>query len=211
MPGLTASYTGFVNGDTRTSRTTAATLSTAATSSSSVAGGPYDIAVGGAVNSNYDITFVDGALTVNSATLTVTANNKIKNFGQPDPTFTVSYSGFVNGENAGVLTSLPVVTCAGCAGTATVMGYHTLTPSGGSADNYSLVDVAGLFTVDTFNGLPPILSLPSPVIGAISDPAGNAAPSDSVIPYTPGNQGNKPLVYMDSSLDKQLKGSTLIP
>ena len=50
LPTLTASYTGFVNGDTSASLTTQPTLSTTATASSHVAGSPYAITASGAVD-----------------------------------------------------------------------------------------------------------------------------------------------------------------
>ena len=42
-------------------------------------------------------------LTVNQAPLTITANNKTKAYGAPLPILDASYSGFVNGEGASVL------------------------------------------------------------------------------------------------------------
>ena len=55
LPTLTASYTGFVNGDTSASLTTQPTLSTTATASSHVRQ-PYAITASGAVDSDYTIT-----------------------------------------------------------------------------------------------------------------------------------------------------------
>src|SRR5207245_1410706 len=43
------------------------------------------------------------AQTVNPAPLTVTADNKTKVYGQANPAFTASYSGFVNGDTASSL------------------------------------------------------------------------------------------------------------
>ncbi len=60
LPTLTASYTGFVNGDTSASLTTQPTLSTTATAASHVAGSPYSITASGAVDSDYSISYVAG-------------------------------------------------------------------------------------------------------------------------------------------------------
>ena len=49
LPTLTASYSGFVNGDTSASLTTLPTLTTTATASSHVSGNPYTITASGAV------------------------------------------------------------------------------------------------------------------------------------------------------------------
>ena len=62
LPTLTATYTGFVNGDTAASLDTPATLSTTATVTSPV--GTYPITVTGAADLNYTITFVNGTMTV---------------------------------------------------------------------------------------------------------------------------------------------------
>ena len=62
LPALTASFSGFVNGDTPSSLTTQPTLSTTATASSPV--GSYVINAGGAVDPNYNVSYVPGTLTV---------------------------------------------------------------------------------------------------------------------------------------------------
>jgi hypothetical protein len=64
-PVLTATYAGFVNGDTEASLTSPPNLSTTADVNSGV--GDYPITVSGAVTANYNITYVDGVLTVESA------------------------------------------------------------------------------------------------------------------------------------------------
>ena len=58
MPVVTASYSGFVNGDTATSLTTKPACSTTAKSSSPV--GSYATSCSGAVDANYNITYVAG-------------------------------------------------------------------------------------------------------------------------------------------------------
>jgi hypothetical protein len=62
LPTLTASYVGFVNGDTAASLTTPPTLSTTAAAGSPV--GSYPITVTGAVGADYEISYVPGKLTV---------------------------------------------------------------------------------------------------------------------------------------------------
>lgn len=59
---LTASYSGFVNGDDPSRLDTPVSLSTTATAGS--AAGTYPIVSSGAADANYTITFVNGALTV---------------------------------------------------------------------------------------------------------------------------------------------------
>lgn len=62
VPELTVTYSGFVNNDTEASLTTPPSVTTTATSASPV--GSYPITVSGAVSSNYEITYVNGTLTV---------------------------------------------------------------------------------------------------------------------------------------------------
>ena len=74
VPPLSVSYAGLVNGDTAATFAQAPnigpTSSTTATSGSDVAGGPYTITVGGAVDPDYSIGFASGSLTVTPATAT---------------------------------------------------------------------------------------------------------------------------------------------
>jgi probable HAF family extracellular repeat protein len=62
VPALTASYSGFVNGDSPASLTTQPVLTTTATSGSPP--GTYPITVSGAQDPDYTITYVNGVLTV---------------------------------------------------------------------------------------------------------------------------------------------------
>ncbi len=63
------------------------------------------ITASGAVDSDYSISYVAGALTVTPAALTITANNQTKVYGAALPTLTASYSGFVNGDTSASLTT----------------------------------------------------------------------------------------------------------
>ncbi|HEY5110760.1 MAG TPA: MBG domain-containing protein [Acidimicrobiales bacterium] len=111
-PGaISASYSGLVNGDLAPS--TLPTCSTVATASSSV--GSYATTCSGAADPNYTISYVKGADLVTPATLTVTANDAARVYDMANPTFTATYSGFVNGD-----TSSSVAGTANCSTTATV-------------------------------------------------------------------------------------------
>src|SRR5207245_8905652 len=84
-------------------------LSTAATASSSVAGSPYAITIsqGSLSAANYTFSFVNGTLSVTPATLTVSADNQSRAYGATNPPLTATYSGFVNNEDASVLSGSP--------------------------------------------------------------------------------------------------------
>src|SRR5207244_2224186 len=107
LPALTASYSGFVNGDTVSDLDTPVSLSTTATAASAV--GTYPIVASGASDANYTVSFVPGTLTVTPAALTVTADNKSKVYGAGLPALTASYSdrmSVVSGESLNTPLSL---------------------------------------------------------------------------------------------------------
>ncbi len=143
VPALSVSYSGFVNGDAASNLTTAPTVTTTATAASPA--GTYPITPSGAAAANYSITYTAGTMTVGKATLTVTAINQTMPLGGPLPVFTVSYSGFVNGDAASSLTTQPIATTTATASSAA--GTYPITPSGGSANNYSFTYVDGTLTI----------------------------------------------------------------
>lgn len=143
LPGFTATYSGFVNGDTAASLSTQVGFSTSATSSSAV--GNYSIVPSGAASANYDITYVNGTLGVTPASITITADAKSKIYGASLPTLTASYSGFVLGEGVGDLT-----TAASLSTTATAssdVGNYPITASGAVSSNYTFSYSAGVLSV----------------------------------------------------------------
>ena len=104
VPSLSVNYSGFINGDTPTSLTVAPSVSTTGTSLSHA--GSYQITVGGAVDTNYNIVYVPGKLTINPAPLVITANNAAKLYGQTGtlPSTAFVASGLLNGDTiAGVM------------------------------------------------------------------------------------------------------------
>ena len=95
---------------------------------------------------NYDITCPTGTFTINKAALTVTANSENITYGDDKPTFSVSYSGFVNNETQSVLEGSVVFACDyvryGNAGS------YSITPSGLKSDNYEITFNNGTLTVN---------------------------------------------------------------
>lgn len=71
-PVLTLGYTGFVNGDDNTKLTSQAIATTTATAASPV--GSYPITVAGALGTNYNISYVNGTLTIIAAPAPVIAS-----------------------------------------------------------------------------------------------------------------------------------------
>ncbi len=147
VPTITAAYSGFVNGDSSSSLTTKPTCSTVATSASPVLGSPYATSCGGAVDPNYAISYFGGSVTVNTATLTITAGSPTMTYGGSVPAITAAYAGFKNGDTASSLSTAP--TCSTTATSAsTVAGSPYQTFCSGAADsNYTIGYVTGALTV----------------------------------------------------------------
>lgn len=145
VPGssLTVSYSGFVNGDGPGSMTVPPIVTNSATAGAPAGG--YTLTPSGAVNPNYTIVYVNGNYTISPAILNVTADNKSMSLGGPLPALTVSYTGFVNGDNESDLTIKPTATTTATA--ASPVGVYTITPSGGSSSNYTFSYISGTLTV----------------------------------------------------------------
>ena len=110
-------------------------------------------------------------LTVNKATLTITASNTTNTYGTAPAAPTPIYAGFVNGENSSVLTAQP--TCSTTVTATTNVGTPTGTGtcSGAVDANYTITYVAGNATINpatltvtasagtmTYGGTPPTVT-----------------------------------------------------
>jgi len=111
-PPLTATFTGFVAGETMATSgvTGAPALATAATTASEVNSYPITVVPGNLAAANYSFVFVPGTLAVTKAPLTITADAKTRPYNTINPPLTSTISGFVNGETASVVTGSPVLT-----------------------------------------------------------------------------------------------------
>jgi hypothetical protein len=159
LPAFSASFSGLVNNDSGASL---GTLKFTTTATASSPFGSYLITPSGLTSSNYTITYAAGTLTVSTATLTVTAVSTAKVFGDPLPVFSVTYAGFVLGENPSVLGGTLVFSTAATA--ASPMGSYPVTPGGLTSTNYAIGFVAGTLTVT--KATPVFSNLSSPTIVA---------------------------------------------
>jgi hypothetical protein len=104
--------------------------------------GSYDVVVTGKRNYTGTIT---KTLTITKAQLTVTPDDKTYNVGD-NIELTVSYDGFVDGDDEDVLTTEPTASY----GTADVTkpGSYEITASGGVAQNYDFIYGTGTLTIN---------------------------------------------------------------
>jgi gliding motility-associated-like protein len=105
--------------------------------------------------SNYIITYGAGNMIVLKAPLTIKADDKSKVVGNPNPAFTLTYSGFVNNETAAQLISQPVLSSP--AVTSTPIGIYPIIISGAASLNYAITYVPGTLTI-----LPVVQTLVAP-------------------------------------------------
>ena len=103
VPGFSASYAGFVNGDTVAVLTSPVVLTTTATAGSPA--GLYPITASGAAGSNYTIVFVGGTLTIaRASTIGLVSSSKNPSLPGDGVTFTFALSAVAPG--AGTPTGL---------------------------------------------------------------------------------------------------------
>lgn len=93
---------------------------------------------------------------IRKAPLTVTAQNKTIAFGEAPTNSGVTYAGFVNGENASVLSGALVYDYGGYKANMSA-GAYAITPSGLASGNYAIAYKAGTLTVK-----PQVMPEPNP-------------------------------------------------
>jgi uncharacterized repeat protein (TIGR02543 family) len=143
-PTLTGSLVGLQNGDDIT-----ASYATSADAASPV--GPYPITVALADPNgrlvNYSVTTNNGTLTISAATLTVIADNQTRGYGAANPILTATISGFVNDENASIVTGSAAVSTL--ADEASTVGSYPIAAALGtlSTANYAFSFAAGFLEI----------------------------------------------------------------
>jgi len=145
LPVLTASYTGFVNGDGPTSLARRPTMTTTSSAASPVLPGGYAIIASDASDPNYAISYQPGTLLITPAPLTITANNASMFQGAAFPPLSVSYSGLVNGDSPASLNTPPTVTTP--ATPLSPAGNYPIVAGGASSPNYAINYGSGVLVV----------------------------------------------------------------
>ena len=174
--GTEFTTSGLVNSDT-VSGVTLTSGGSAATAT--VSGSPYAIAASAASGTglgNYSITYVNGTLNVTPASLTVTVTNATKVYGQANPAFSDTLTGFVNAENASVVSGSASLTTTATAGSS--VGSYTITAAQGglSAPNYTFAFANGTLTIT------PVVA-PTPPPSLVPTPPASIPPL-SLVPVT---------------------------
>ena len=155
-PLLTITYEGFRYSDNVDSLTTQPLASTTASSASNA--GSYAVTLTEGSDNNYIINNTEATLSIEKAVLNVTADNKSRIYGKVNPEFTVSYSGFSNGDGVDDLDTMPIVSTS--ADLESDAGKYNITVEGGSDNNYNFeytngtLDIVKADQVLTFETIP---------------------------------------------------------
>ena len=155
-PVFTVSYSDFVNGEGPGNLGGTLAVECAADTNSPV--GEYAIVATGLSSTNYLISYTNGTLTVNPATLTVTAEDKTRMYAFTNPVLTASFSGFVNDEDTNVLNGSPALSTSANPGSPVGDYPITITQGTLSNANYGFLFIGGTLKVTL---------APAPVITSI--------------------------------------------
>ncbi|NVK52800.1 MAG: gliding motility-associated C-terminal domain-containing protein, partial [Flavobacteriaceae bacterium] len=111
--------------------------------------GTVAITLTGGSDNNYTINNNNGTLTINKATLTATADDKSRIYGEANPTFTITYSGFKGTDSVNDLDTEPIASSTATANSDA--GTYDITLTGSSDNNYTIVEVKGALTVSSIS------------------------------------------------------------
>ncbi len=140
-PIFTGTISGLRNGDSA-SVISGLVFGSVATTASNV--GTYAITGSGASATNYDFAYAPGTLTITKALLTISADNKTREYGLTNPALTSSITGLRNGDTAAVVSGLQLATSATSASN---VGAYAIGVSGGSALNYDFAYTPGTLAI----------------------------------------------------------------
>jgi hypothetical protein len=150
----------FAAGATSTNSTIPVTYTSSNTSVATIIGSNIHIVGAGTTNITasqagsagfFPAADVTRTLTVNKAALTIRVRDTSRVEGQPNPPFTITYSGFVLGETVSNLLSPAVATTTAI--DISSPGNYPITLSGAASNNYNITYVHGRLTVFPLAGV----------------------------------------------------------
>jgi len=201
-PALTISYSGFVNSDGTSDLDDLPVASTATTSTSDA--GTYPIVLTDVTDNNYEVTTVDGTITINKAVLVITAENKTKIYGQVNPELSLSYTGFVNSDDIAVLDLKP--SAGTSADKSSDAGSYAISVSGGSDNNYTFTYHNGILEINKADQVITFEEIPSGL--RTTQEHELVATSTSGLPVT-FNSSDERIASVDGSMLKINKEGTV--
>ncbi len=100
---------------------------------------------GAFVNENFEVTYGLGQIEILKAPLTGQIKDTTREFGDPNPAFTITYYGLAYNDSSKDITTPPVATTNATINTN--VGTYTITIAGGSSNNYSFAYLPGTLTI----------------------------------------------------------------
>ena len=162
-PAFSMTYTGLKNGETIPKWTVEPVYQTQAIQTSSV--GAYPIYLESCEPKNYYLTSITkGTLTVSAKDLIIKANDASRPYGDDNPEFGFTCSGFVNGDDEQELSKLPTIQTN--ATKQSGVGNYDIIPFGAGARNYAISYQNGTLTVTKR----PLTAKPTPISRYYGDP-----------------------------------------
>jgi mucin-19 len=134
-PDFTLSYKGFVNEENQEVLAVKPGATTTADVLSNT--GTYDIVPAAGQDENYSFVYETGSMHILKSTLSITAVNKIRGYGEANPELTYSFTGFKNADDVTVIDVLPVLETPAVATTS--VGRVPVALTGGSDNNYDFL------------------------------------------------------------------------
>jgi hypothetical protein len=177
------------NGDTLSTATltSTATSTTPAGLSAPLTPNSQTFSVGTA--GNYNITYVDGTLTISQRPISVTANNQSRTYGDANPTtgaVTITSGSTANGDTLSTATLTSTATSTTPAGLSAPLTPNSQTFSVGTAGNYNITYVDGTLTISqrpisvTANNQSRTYGDANPTTGAVTITSGSTANGDAL-------------------------------
>ncbi|MEM6643137.1 MAG: MBG domain-containing protein [Bacteroidota bacterium] len=142
-PDLSVQYSGFVNSDGEADLSATITVTTDVMATSSI--GTYPIRVSGSLDDNYEITYFDGIITIEKASLSATANDQTIMFGDAMPSLDGTIAGLRNNDSISASYS---TTASSTSDVGTYPITITLNDPDSRLGNYSTTLTDGTFTIN---------------------------------------------------------------
>jgi hypothetical protein len=94
---------------------------------------------------NYSLSLVNSTLTINATPLGIAADNATRQYGLPNPVFSASFTGLVNGEDTNALSG--TLTLTSTTDPTTDVGTYAIVPAGVGSTNYVISFTNGTLTI----------------------------------------------------------------
>lgn len=176
----------------------------------------YPISQGTLDNPCYNITYIPGELSITPRALSITAENKVKMYGEDDPELTAIFEGFVFGEDQTALDGTLSITRE----PGEELGFYPITLGGVASSNYAIELVPGEFVISLESFVSP--EKRDYIIGSGTDLQFSLSPSygsrlskivsgDSpLIPGTHYEVSGENYTFYSSFLEEQDKGDLVL-